>query len=237
MNVELGVQPVKNLDDSSRLVIVLKDSENTIYDKIYLSNKYLSTAKEVSSVTPVGVERVINTINGASFGITLLGAELDDYTNHLDDFVDTESVYNIYYRVRYISAPTNNAEDLLFDSVNNNALHTKFISAVNISGSPNWLYKGYDKNYHLLFSDFTNSLLYTTYEFEDLNVGESIDCCVCKKIDTVGSNEYLRVAFEFPEEVDARSLEQMKDFNGKYVVFQAPLTKRALNFRPADYVD
>ena len=40
MNVELGVQPLKEMDSDSRLVITLKDSENTVYDKIYLSNKY-----------------------------------------------------------------------------------------------------------------------------------------------------------------------------------------------------
>lgn len=239
MNVELSVQPLVTDLSDTKILITLSDSEHVTYDNIYLSNTYLQQAVSVSEVVQVGQEKVISAINGATFGITLLKAEIDDFTNHHNDFSEpeTESVYNIYYRVRYISPPTNTTEDLLFDSSNNNALHTKFIISANVSGSPNWLYKGYEKNHHLMFDGYTYSELYTTYEFPDIAVGETVDCVVCRKVDSAGSNEYLRVAFEFPEEFDARNLEQMRDFNGRFLVFQAPLTKRVLGLKPDDFLE
>lgn len=239
MNVELTVQPTVNDLSDAKIVISLSDSEHVKYDNIYLSNTYLQQATSVAGVIPAGQEKVITAINGATFGITLVKAEIDKATSSHNDFTssEAESVYNIYYRVRYISPPVNPTVDLLFDSSNNNALHTKFIISANVSGSPNWLYKGPEKNFHILFHDFSYSELYTTYDFPDIAVGETIECIVCRKVDNAGSNEYLRVAFEFPEEVDARTVEQMRDFDGRYLVFQAPLTIRELGIKPDDYVD
>ena len=50
--------------------------------------------------------------------------------------------------------------------------------------------------------------------------------------DTTVAPKYVRLSFEFPEEAKARSLEEMRHFNGRFCVIQKEITTRIIPERP-----
>lgn len=226
-NIEVGVQPEVLDSTNSTILLCLSDSVGNEYDDIVLSNAFISNASDGPSLVTDGTA-TIHCINGGSFslGVTNVVSE----SHEIEDATDACVYYDYQYTVAYASTPTSDREDLLFDSNNKNLLHTKFVNYVTSDVDGTKLYDNVPAAQRLLYSDKLDTEPYVTTTFDDIGAGEQFTAMSNRAVpDTTGNPTYIRVCFEFPEEVEARTLEEMRDFDGRFIVFQNKLGQRVLD--------
>lgn len=225
-NVEIGVQPEQLNIDNAHIVLKLSDSLGNNYDDIALSNSYITSASDGQALVASG-SKTLHTINGGAFTISVPEVYVEEHTRGGDT---AEQTYcDFVYGVNYDSAPTNSREDLLFDSNKGNALHTKLVAYVTTDTDGTKLYDNVTDAERLKYSDMLETEEYVTTKYIDLNLAGNTSVQCNRVLPTAsGSPMYARVCFEFPEEKNARSLEEMKDFDGRFLVFQQKIGKRDL---------
>ena len=108
-------------------------------------------------------------------------------------------------------------------------MHTKFVNYLTSDVDSTKLYDSVPAAQRLLYSDKLDMETYVTQEFSDISVGKTFTASSNRAVpETTGNPSYVRVCFEFPEEVEARSLEEMQNFNGRFIVFQSKIGERTL---------
>lgn len=227
VDIEVGVQPEVLDVSGSSILLSLSDSDGNEYDDIVLSNAFITEASEGPSLVADG-KATIHCINGGSFTLNVDNVFVESH--EIEDMTDACLYYDYRYTVAYNSAPTSDREDLLFDSNSKNLLHTKFVNYVTSDVDGTKLYDSVPGAQRLLYSDKLDMETYVTTIFDDIRAGKRFSAINNRAVpSTTGNPTYIRVCFEFPEEVDARTLEEMRDFDGRFVVFQNKLGERVLD--------
>lgn len=234
-NIEVGLQP-EVLDDSDTTVLFkISDSDGNKYDDIYVSSECLKNAEMKQSIIQDGASATITAINGAKFNITVgdvsVNIPVPISQQDIKDLSKVTYYYDYNYNVKYESGPSNDSEDLLFDSNNGNQLHSQFITFLTTDTDNTRLYDGDSSITRQLYYDRDKLFSYVTTDFQDLNVGDDFTV-ICNKaiISKTGNPDYVRVCFEFPEEVEARTLDEMKDFDGRFLIFMCKISERELEY-------
>lgn len=230
INIEFGLQPETLDETDARIKLVITDNLGNQYDDIYLANKYLETASSGPTLVTEGT-RTVNTINGGAFAIGVRQAHIESRADNSNNNNDSVRYYDIDYFIQYVNQPTNNREDLLFDSNNGNVLRTKFVMSVLSDVDITKLYTSDESATRQKYSNKTDLYTYVTTEFYDLQEQYEVEYTTNRIVpSSTGNPEYIRVCFEFPEEADARSLYEMRDFNGRFLVIQKQLSNRELEY-------
>lgn len=232
IDAEVGLQP-ETLDTSDcNIKFDIVDNLGNVYDSVLLSEKYLSSASEGVGLETDG--RTIHCVNGAEFYVGVSEVSINELYSDIGEVY--KRYYDIDYDIEYNSAPTSDREDLRFDSSNNNSLRTKFAMSINSDVDSTLCYEGNDKTRRQLYADDEELReRYTTTEFKDLSVDGTSKFTVNRLIpETTGTPKYVRVGFEFPEEANARTLDEMKDFDGRFCVVQKLVTTRELPLTPEE---
>ena len=74
---------------------------------------------------------------------------------------------------------------------------------------------------------------YVETKFKKIDPGQTFTFTTNREVPaTTGSPKYVQVQFEFPEEANSRSLEEMRYFNGRFCVIQKEITTRQLQPTP-----
>lgn len=231
-DIEIGLQPETTDATGANVLLVITNSVGDTYDPVYIDGDFLENAKMGNSLITDG-EAKITTINGGVFTIRInsVSVNIPITTDKLEskDLTKITSYYDIDYTVTYVSAPTNDLEDLIYDSNNNNSLHTQFVTYLSTDLDNTKLLDGDSGAKRQVYSDKMKLYEYVTTQFPTIAVGESFTATINKAM-TIGNSSpvYARVYFEFPEEITARSASELLDFDGRYVVFQVPITQREL---------
>ena len=229
-NCEVGLQPeIKNYTKKTNLVLKITDDAGNVYDDVYLSMKYLTKAEKGPSLLTDNKAAIIKCINGGKFSLKMRYVYKENHYEYKNKNSDISPYFDFSYTIKYHSKPTNSKKDAIFDSNNGNKLQTKFVSYLtsDVDGT-----KLYDENPYAVHNLYNNKEQYEEYvttKFKSIAVGKSKKIISNRKLDKGSATPtYVRICFEFPEEVQARTLEQMKNFNGRFVVFQEMITDRAL---------
>ena len=231
VNVEVGLQPEQAVADTDSLVFTVKDNKGRIYDNITLDAKCLETAED-TGITLSYDSKSIEAINGSVFSISVADVSINSDTNISGEL--EERYYDVDYTVSYDKAATNEREDLLFDNTNGNRLRSQFTFNITSDVDDTLLYNTDTSAVRQLYNDSDlEKGCYVSTDYYDLDVGYHCDYTTNRVIpDTTVAPKYVRLSFEFPDEAKARSLEEMRYFNGRFCVIQREITARVIPERP-----
>lgn len=224
-NIEIGVQPeVEDLNDAI-IKLQITDSNGNKYDDVYLSNDYIADASEGSHLVTDSY-KTVHSINGAAFSIGVSNVYCESH--YYED--GTESLfYDFSQDLTYDNAPINDREVLLFDSNDSNSLSGKMLCYVTSDTDGTKLYNADSSVFRLKYYDSDKMELYATGSYVQVPVGMTASSVENRKIPSKHSSAtYVRIHYEFPAEADARTLEEMKDFDGRFLVFQEHIDEREL---------
>ena len=230
-DVEIGLQPEKSVEDTDTLELGIKDNKGRVYDTIELNAESLQNAEEVN--TSIATDsKSIESVNGAVVSVGVNDVTINTVKNSQDEVEG--KYYDLDCSVRYDSAPTNQREDAMFDSSDNNRLRTKVVFGVVSDVDDTIGYDSFPDVTRQVYSDddfyFDN---YVETKFKKIDPGQTFTFTTNREVPaTTGSPKYVRVQFEFPEEANSRSLEEMRYFNGRFCVIQKEITTRQLQPTP-----
>lgn len=230
--LETGIQPTSLvIDEGCYIGIIFSDSvSGKTFDQINFSYSLLENSIQGNTLKTFDERFEIKSINGATYEIVFNKVEHNDRYSETDGILSKikTSVYDIKYGVTYINAPTNDVSVSVFDSFSNNRLTPKLTFSVvaDIDGTK---LTTVDDKLRTLFINEKNKNYTKKYitALKAQSVGDSFYYNTNRVIGTSVSpaNDYVRIILEFPEEQAARTLAQMKEFNGRHLVFQIPLTE------------
>lgn len=236
--IEVNVQPYTNdLSQSELLRLDFHSADNSIvFDTIYVGRTMLLNAREGANILTITDKKVIGSVNGAQYTI-----EFSDVFREAHDTYETGSIergtywyYDFAYKIKYNSGPLNSKEVLTFDSFSNYSyvvpLKIQVISDVDNTVLNETVYTAQ----RLLYSDSTDTELYCKPFSGSIPVGGTLKMQNNRMIpaSTKTDATYLRFILEFSEEQIARTDDELKDFNGRYTVWQIPIGVRELEEMP-----
>lgn len=230
-DIEVGLQPEKITENTDVLVLNIKDSIGRTYDAIELNGNSLLNAEVIDTELSTDMKSV-ETINGAVISVGVNEISINNVKDAIDNLIGR--YYDIDYTISYDSSPTNERDDLLFDASDSNKLKTRLTFGVVSDVDDTISYESDESVTRQIYSD--NDVKKGTYvmtNFVKIDPGYYCVYTTNRRIPaTTGSPKYVRVQFEFPEEVASRSLEEMRHFNGRFCVIQKEITDRELPETP-----
>lgn len=228
---EIGIQPeVLDVSDCYTVFSIV-DSDGNQYDDIMFDSGFLNSAEDGVGIETDG--RTVHSINGAAFTVGINSVSINDIYSVYEDTL-LNRFYDLVVSINYNSAPANERESLLFDS-KSKALRAKQIIGICSSIDSNVVFDGDDNATRQIYVDDTDLFdVYTTTEFRNLNAGESATYTTNRILNSKETPESVRVWIEFPEEAKARTLEEMKDFDGRFLVIQRSIEDRQMPTSPID---
>lgn len=232
-DIEVGLQPEKITESTDILVFDIKDNVGRVYDAIELDGNSLMNAEVIDTELSTDV-RSVEAINGAVISVGVNEVSINNVKNNLDELIGR--YYDIDYTVSYDSAPTNERDDLLFDASDSDKLKTRLTFGVVSDVDDTLSYESDESVTRQIYSDDDiKKGTYVMTNFVKIDPGYYSIYTTNRKIPvTTGSPKYVRVQFEFPEEVASRSLEEMRHFNGRFCVIQKEITDRELPKTPEE---
>ena len=226
-----------NEDNYAKFKLCVSDITNSIlFDELCVNLSCITGAADGAFLKSIDDVTEIECINGAIYDVSFHDVYIESHKVKRDSFLKSGNYffYDFQYDLDYLTAPTNDREVLNFDSFNNWNLISAPIMCVISDQDSTKLYDNVDSAEQLLWSNRTKTTLYVTHFPEYLSVGES--CTVSSNRYIPSSTEvepsYVRIILEFPSEAKARTSEEMRSFNGRYVVYQIPLGHRELQEEP-----
>lgn len=235
-HIEFELQPYEELSDNMYLVLELTDPQNRYnFEDIYLNPRSLASAKQGNGLLVEGDSYVVESVNGAKYEISFtdlwyerhkvypIGDE--NYSNYSNSYF-----YDFNYKITYISGPSNERRVGTFDAYNGDRiiklpkvkvfadnceepLEIQALGAKRIvSLSP------YREDYYV--TDSVSSI----FEGECCEITEN-RLAVNQNLPT----KYVRFVIEFPDEFNARTLDESVQFNGRFLVFQLPVEQREVD--------
>lgn len=222
LDFEIGVQPeVANADDGL-LIIKITDDDGGAYDDIAFDSSVLKSAEDT-----VGLEndsRIVHSINGAIFSVGIDDVSINDIYNKRNSeriarFLD------VGVMVSYNDQIVNDRENKLFTD---GLLNTKQVIGACTNLDDDVKFESDDSATRKLWSNSEKVGEYTTLNFHNLSPGEAAHYVTNRVLSTEDDPANVRFWVEFPAEANARTLSEMKDFDGRFLVIQKNITERAL---------
>ena len=237
-NCEVVLQPTENdFDKYQYFTLQVSDATNAVmFDTLYVDLKCLRDAPQGAQLKTIEDKTTITSINGGQFNISFENAYLELHTIKKDPIYRPGDYrfYDFCYNVEYVTAPQNDVEVLTFDSFNNYAMVDAPIMEVYSDQDNTKLLEPVTTAQRLMWSNRNKTELYVTTFPKALYAGENVTVSTNRMVpdSTVLQPTYIRVVLKFPSEIKARSYEQIRDFNGRYVVYQLLLNNRVLEEEP-----
>ncbi|MCM1172508.1 MAG: hypothetical protein NC393_10315 [Clostridium sp.] len=238
-NFEVVLQPiVPEREKWKYLVFHLADATNQIqFDDLYVDLKCLDNAPDGAHLLTINDTARISSINGASYTIQFHDVYLEQHKVKGDSkYRDgTYKFYDFQYDVTYDTAVADGSRSVLsFDSFNNFAITALPVMEVYSDTDDTKLYDPNHNAQRLVYSDRSITENYT-WDFPGmLQFGETCTVSTNRMIQNDNSVKpaYVRVVLKFPSEAKARDFNEMRNFNGRYLVYQLPLDVRTLEVAP-----
>lgn len=237
-NAEVILQPITaDFNTYAYLKFDITDVTNeVVFDSVYVDLKCLADAPDGAQIKTIDDETIINSICGASYSIKFHDVYLEEHRVKKDDVLKTGDYkfFDFCYVLNYLNGPTNDTEVLYFDSFNNYAITKAPIMEVY---SDQDFTKLYDANYNAERLQWANRSTTAKYinKFPDaLYPGEVVDMSENRLVPdtTIVKPTYIRIVIKFPTEIKARTFDEVRDFNGRYLVYQLYLDSRILEEEP-----
>ena len=223
-NFELGIQPTtKAIPKESLLMVELFDSVSGLsFDTIYFSIDVLRDAPLGAQLRVASETVDIESINGAVYQVRFNRAE----HNKRNTTAGTRGLdlYDVVYDVIYKSAPSNSRVVSIFDSFDNNKISPRIDFSICSDNDSTLLYDTVptaleESTDHVQYEYVTNTTSF--------GVGKGFQYLANRLIGSgvTAATNYVRIVVTFPEERAARTDEEMKDFSGRYLVYQLKLSE------------
>ena len=164
----------------------------------------------------------IESINGAVYQVRFNRAE----HNKRNTTAGTRDLdlYDVVYDVIYKSAPSNSRVVSIFDSFDNNKISPRIDFSICSDNDSTLLYDTVptaleESADHVQYEYVTNTTSF--------GVGKGFQYLANRLIGSgvTAATNYVRIIVTFPEERAARTDEEMKDFSGRYLVYQLKLSE------------
>lgn len=223
--MEIGLQPlVKKAEKNTELVLKIIDSSSTEYDVVRIDTAVLKNAKKGNSLV-IDKKATIEYVNKAKISIKFGKVIVDECRDSEHDY-DTSRYYAASYTAKYVNAPGNKRKQASFDD-ESKMFSPRVIVAVTSDVDSTVLRNSNYEALYAVYDDFTEWTRFATAVFNPLNEGESSKITFNRKLpDTTTIPAKVRFSLEFPEEVSARTREELLQFNGRYVVFQKDVEEK-----------
>lgn len=238
VDVEVNVQPYSVvLTDTTVLRLDFSSASSDVqFDSVCIKKKVLDDAREGSNILTVDDEKLIESINGATYSLKMKDVFREWHKADREAGLGSKEVefYDFAYRVKYVTGTTNEREVLTFDSFNQNAISVPCKITVQADTDSTALVDNVPEAKRLLWSNKTDTDYYVNTENTAIKVGKK-ETIWCNRLVPASTNvpaTYLRFSFEFPEEASARSSEELMNFNGRYCIWQIPISERELEVKP-----
>lgn len=232
INIEVGLQPeVLDITDA-QILLKITDSNGVEYDDVVLANEYLANCSIGPSLVTSG-QATVHSINGASFTINIRDVYYEEHeTEDESGYVgNPTNFYDFVYDLSYDSGPTNSREVTFFDSSNKFAIPGKLVCYLTSDVDATKLYENSIEARRLEYSNLIDIFPYVTTKFSSVPIGESISASLNRE-STCGKAipTYARICFEFQEELEACTLDEILTFDGRFLVFQELIGERELAY-------
>lgn len=237
-DIEVNVQPyVTDLSEDTLLRLDFSSADSSItFDSVYIKKSVLDDARIGANLLTIEDEREIESVNGAKYSLKIKDVFREYHKVDRDAGLGSKEVnfYDFSYKVKYTTGPINIREVLTFDSFNKNAITVPFKISVQADTDKTVLVDNVAEAKRKLWSNKTDTDYYVSSQFKPIAINdkETIWCNRVVPDSTSVDATYLRFSFEFPEEAEARSNEELMNFNGRYCIWQVPITERELEVKP-----
>lgn len=236
--VEVNLQPHKvELTDSAYLRLDFSSADGSIpFESVNIDRELLVNALDGPDILTIDDKKIIESINGAQYAIKFFDVFREPHEIKDDSNFKRGSYwfYDFVYKINYVRGPQNEREVLTFDSFSNYDYVVPLKIKVQADVDSTILNDNIYSAYRLLYSDRKDSELYCFPFDSSVKIGESIKVQNNRLIpdSTKTDATYLRFIIEFSEEQSARTDDELKMFNGRYVVWQIPFSVRELEEKP-----
>lgn len=220
--VEVGMQPNTSTIKGNWLIrIDLYDSSSkTQFEPIYYDMSLLKNAVKGPKIKEAKDVTEIKSVCGASysFSIDSVGRSL---RNENGEYNEWKSVFDVLYKFKYNEAPTNSRAVTRFGALGKQYANTGLSFFVQTDKNEAKSTEK-DPNVQILYN---GRLYYYVFGKDKVAPGKSADI-LTNRVNVVpdDTSSYVRIAVEFPEELNARTEEEALEFEGRYVVYQIELS-------------
>lgn len=232
--VEIGFQPRNQFDISTMLLKLMISIGKNRCEDIIIKPSIFSAAVEGPSIHNSEEEVTVSSINGASYCVNVSDVYYEKDHLPADSDSDAEE-HSIDYRfkIAYLQPPSNDRVVASFDSQNSNSLNTFVVTAVMPDCDSKSYYDSSPNSQRKLFADDNSDYgryVPTKEELSDILPGNYVKYFLNRVVTFPSDPKYVRFSFEFPAEASARSTEELLAFNGRFLVFENPVTERKLQY-------
>ncbi len=235
---EVVLQPVVDKIEQYRyLKLNVTDATNqVVFDTLYVDVECLKNAPDGAQIKTIDDITTITSVNGAVYSIGFHDVYLEMHKVKNDPVLRTGNYkfYDFMYDINYVSGPTNDKEVLTYDSFNDNALVTPPILEVYSELDGTKLLNEVITAERLLWSNRTTTVPYVQGFPKTLFTGETATISSNRLIPDTTTTQptYVRIVLKFPTEIKGCSIEEIRNFSGRYLVYQIPLSVRKLEEEP-----
>lgn len=236
--VEVNLQPHnQQLADNDILRLDFKTADGKVqFDSVYVKGELLQQAKEGAKILTIEDKKELESINGAKYTISVKDVYRELHAIKKDPIYKNGDYmfYDFTYQIKYNSGPTNEREVLTFDSFNKHAINVPLKIKVCSDTDETVLNDNVYSALRQIYLDSRQTELYC-FPFEGIiEIGDKLKVNNNRMIpDSTNTDaKYLRLIVEFAEEQSARTDDEMKEFNGRYTVWQVPFSIREMEEKP-----
>lgn len=233
---EVVLQP-NTLEEIKYLRFTLTDaSSQVVFDDLYVDPICLTEATDGAQIKTIDDSVTIISSNGASYSLKFHDVYLELHKVRNDSYYKNGDYrfFDFMYDVNYLNGPTNETEVLYYDYFNDYALIDMPIMEIYSDQDSTKLLEEVKTAERLLWSNKTKTGNYVVPFPRALYIGEQTTVSSNRMVPTTTLIQptYLRVVLKFPAEVTMLTSEEIRDFSGRYVVYQLPLGVRTLEEEP-----
>lgn len=230
ITVEVCSQPEKKVRGSDIFMLEFSIGEKEA-ESVQVAGKSVKQAKKGNCLLSVKDEVIIKSVNGAKYSVTPKKVYFEEhYQNASDRDAGTGHYFDISYQVKAIRAPVKNVR---VDNVKGTGKNARLVCQGVLGLQP-------QDSATVLYHANTNAGRVNYRDTDDLftyvDEGAMLRFGYLRKVQTnrvapEGANlgmQFVRLRVEFPEETKNRSRKELLKFNGRYLVYEIPITDRKL---------
>lgn len=231
--LEATVQPICEISDTTRLRLDFSSSNGiNVVDSIYFDNSVLADARKGADILTANDAVEIVSINGAKYSLEFRNVfrEVHKVSKSATLKNGNYLFYDFQYKVSYLKKPTSSVEVKTFDSFNKNKLTILPDVLLQSDSDATKLGNSFPEAERREYENSSKTFSYVTKLSKPLKVKASAYLTDNRLLpaSTVVDATYVRVILQFSDEAAACSESELRDFNGRYCVWQLPLTERKL---------
>jgi hypothetical protein len=221
--IEIGTQPtVTDFSDDAVLELRFEDTSNSIdFEPIYYDISCLKNAEKGATIKSKGDKTVIKSVNGGEYEFSFDRVE----ANYRHTNVGREEytrLYDIEYTIKYTKKPTTKQAVATFDTLNSSTLNPALQFDLYQDVSEDCLSTRVPEAVDYIDRKYVKYLTPS----KGIKLGKSVKYKTNILIpnNVARALNYVRIIIQFPDEQVSSTEKQRINFNGRYVVYQMPLS-------------